>query len=102
MFKLVGASVHYGSSSYPLNGLPSHYDLISGIDDPVLTSLTGDVGHITGFPRSFEFRHHAELDLVKLAVAGGYDKDLPADAPKVIPERIVAVANGYTITWYKE
>jgi hypothetical protein len=91
MFKLAGASVHYGASSYPLRGLPEEFQRISGVVGLDLDNLSRAVGRITGFPRQFRSKHLARQEM-----------SLPGGEPLVIPERVVAMADGYTITWNRE
>lgn len=103
MFRFASASIHYGPSSYPLNGIAElGYETITGVDDPKLADLAAAVGKRTGFPREFTFELHPEVDVLAMARANGYTGEWTLDAPQVIPERIVGMANGYTITWNKE
>jgi hypothetical protein len=90
MFALHKALVHYGTSSYPLNGLPSKYDRISGLEDLDVEVLAQDVGHLTQYPREFTARHI----LPQTLEFGGQKLE--------IEERIYASANGYSITWVRE
>lgn len=108
MYALSGASVHYGPRSYPLNGLEREFGEISGADDPKLADLASAVGQITGFPREFKATHHPRLDVLDLLEEGrtspedaAYIRSLPEEK-RVFPDRVVAMADGYTITWTKK
>jgi hypothetical protein len=88
MFKLKSATVYYGASSYPLNGLPANYDAINGVEDIDAETLKLDVGCLTSFARDFDIRHMPRMEF-----------PLNDGELVVIPEHIVAYANGYGIVW---
>lgn len=89
MFALAQAHVHYGASSYPLTGLPADLQLVSGTDPKLADRVSSAVGRITGYPRAFAVQHCPEATY-----------QLPSGTLR-IPERLVATANGYTLTWNK-
>lgn len=91
MFKLSSATVHYGSNSYDLYGLEHSYEFIESPEDLDVEALARVVGLFTGFPREFTKTHCARMEFTM--ERDGIDL--------VIPEKIVALANGYTITWVK-
>lgn len=97
MFKLSGASVFYGSTARRLNGLERDFDMIESLDALDLDALARRVGQLTGFPRTFTAQHCPSIDLVALVEAKG--EVVPPTMPREIPERIVAMADGYTVTW---
>lgn len=86
MYKLGKATVHYGASSYPLNGLDQKFAEISGPEDPKLAYLEAEVGFLTSFPRPFTIHHCEPIEWEGRVLSG---------------ERVVALANGYTIGWDK-
>jgi hypothetical protein len=90
MFQLSNPTVHYGTSSYPLNGLPERLNTISGIEDLDAADLMQVVGRLTSFAREFKISYHPRLEV-----------PIEGRDPIVIPERICALANGYTLTWNK-
>ena len=92
MYKLESASVFYGPSRYPLNGLPQKYDEIDSIDSVNADELTSVVGRLTGFPRLFEIRLHQRQEFTKQE--HGFDL--------VVGEAVIAHANGYSIIWRKK
>lgn len=85
MFKLAKASIYYGFSSYDVEGLPSKYEMINSVNDVNLKQLAMDIGRITSYIREFQIKHMDEIVVGNL----------------VLPERIVAIANGYSVTWIK-
>jgi hypothetical protein len=91
MFKLTSASVHYGTSSYPLHGLPAQFNSIECVEDVNLNDLSRAVGLLTGFPRDFTIRHIDRTEFPGIVTKDGRDL--------VIPEHIYASANGYSIRW---
>lgn len=91
MFKMSSAYIHYGSSTYELDGLPEELKTISGPEDVDPMVLTREVGRLTGFPREFEIKH-----------CPGQTYEFP-DGPTIeIPEQVAALANGYSIFWRAE
>jgi hypothetical protein len=91
MFKLTKATVHYGTSSYDLHGLPERFNELNSIDDLDLADLTATVGQLTSFTREFTARHCERMEFVGIKDAEGNDL--------VNPEHIFASANGYSIRW---
>lgn len=91
-FKLKNASVHYGTSTYPLNGLPARFNEVESVEALDLNDLKLTVGHLTSFARDFTAKHIARQEF-----PGIIDKRTGADM--VIPEQIYASANGYSLTW---
>lgn len=89
MFALAQAHVHYGAASYPLQGLPQELQLVNGDDPRLADRLSSAVGRITGYPRTFAVQHCPRAVY-----------QLPS-GPLVVPERLVATANGYTLTWHR-
>lgn len=92
MFRLSTATTHYGNSSYPLYGLERSHETIENLDNLNLTELSESVASLTGFYREFTKTHCVRMEFTKET----HRVDL------VIPERIVAIANGYTVTWVKD
>lgn len=94
-FRLTNATVHYGASSYPMDfsGWPETIRVVEGREAILrnYTELVATVGRMTGFPREFNLTHCAEATY-----------DLDNGAKLTLPQRIVAIANGYTLTWTKE
>jgi len=84
IYDLVNATVHYGASSYPLNGLGEQFQTLTGVDDLDTDALKREVDRLTSFPRDFTARLCEPIVL---------------EGKQYAPERIVAMANGYTITW---
>lgn len=91
MFKISNPTAHYGESSYPLHGLPGRYNEVKSVDSINPNDLSLAVGRITGFAREFNITHHNKMSFNMEQ----HGVDL------TIPERIVALADGYTITWVK-
>lgn len=91
VFRRISARIHYGPRSYDLHGLPRRFDTIAGVDSLDLADLALEAGRCGGgFVREFEARHEPRQVY-----------DLPT-GPLVIPERIVAYANGYTLVWERD
>src|SRR6188768_1659282 len=53
-FSLTAASVHYGSTRYPLNGLEAEWAEVTGVEEIDLDELAWAVERLTGFLRPFE------------------------------------------------
>lgn len=94
MFKLTAATVHYGTSSYPLNGIPERLQTIYGADDPKLDELEAIVGRLTSYRRPFSFRHIARQEFPGIT-------DQRTGKDMIIPEHIWGSANGYSAKWEK-
>lgn len=94
-FRLSNATIHYGASSYPINfaGWPAGLQRVKSRDELLsrYQMLVDQVGMATGFPREF--------NLIECPAA---TYDLDNGAVLTVPQRIVAIANGYTLTWNKE
>lgn len=84
------ALVHYGISSYPLNGLPTRFERFENAADLDAEDLSHEVGRLTSFPRPF---------VVRLMDKEVYH--LPS-GDVIVPERIYAYANGYSLSWERE
>jgi hypothetical protein len=91
MFNLKEATVYYGASAYPLNGLPERFQTIESLDALNLGDLADTVGTLTGFRRDFHAQHIARQEYPGVKLKDGRDC--------VIPEHIYASANGYGIRW---
>ena len=91
MFKLTKASVHYGTSAYPLHGLPERFERLAKVEDLNLADLADTVGALTSFHRDFEARHIERQEI-----------PLEGREPIIIPEHIYASANGYSLRWDKD
>jgi hypothetical protein len=100
MFKLSGAFVFYGPRSIKLEGLEKEFGQIESIETLDLDALEMAIRRLTSFGATFTAKHLPEQDVYATAVANGYTGPT-IDVP-VIPERIVAMANGYNVTWNKE
>lgn len=89
-FTLTSAFVHYGSSRYPLQGLDAAWGSIESAEAVDAQALAEHVGQLTGFERAFEIRHF-ERKVIELEGRPG--------EPLIVPECILAQANGYSIRW---
>jgi len=99
MFDLAGAHVHYSPSSYPLDGLATKFASVADIDSLDLVALGNEVARITGHRREFTAKLCERVDIAALAAEKGLE--VTGSIPAEIPERIVAQASGFTITWNK-
>jgi hypothetical protein len=88
-FRLVEASVHYGVSRYPLNGVDPRFEIITGAADLTPAALADEAHRLTGYLREFEVRHY---DRREYALEG-------RPAPLVIAEQVLAQADGFTFRW---
>jgi hypothetical protein len=87
-FLLTSASVHYGSTRYPLNGLGAEWAEVTSCADIDLDELAWAIERLTGYLRPFEVRHYERQIF-----------PLPGRDPLVIAECIIAQADGYSVRW---
>jgi hypothetical protein len=94
MFALANATVHYGPQSIPLTGLPAEFNTVSCLEALDLEALSRAAGWcVGGFYREFRVEQHPRQEF-----PGFRDRE---GNMLVAHERLVARADGFTITWNK-